>query len=117
MFPRGELVVKLPKARVDELVDAGAGRRFDPGHGRVMKEWIVVAPGKADWLPLPDEAVADLGGGGRPCAALGRRAAAARAGGAPPGAARPRCRGRARPGTGGRIPRAPSTGPRAPRAA
>src|SRR4051794_21978356 len=61
MFPRGELVVKLPKARVDELVDAGAGRRFDPGHGRVMKEWIVVAPGKADWLALANEAFAYLG--------------------------------------------------------
>jgi TfoX/Sxy family transcriptional regulator of competence genes len=58
MFPRGEFVVKLPKARVDELIEAGAGRRFDPGHGRLMKEWIVVAPGKADWLALAHEAFA-----------------------------------------------------------
>ena len=58
MFPRGEFVVKLPKARVDELVEAGKGRRFDPGHGRLMKEWIVVAPGKADWLSLANEAFA-----------------------------------------------------------
>lgn len=74
MFPRGELVVKLPKARVDELVDAGAGRRFDPGHGRVMKEWIVVAPGKADWLALANEAFAYLGSADGSSAAGGRRA-------------------------------------------
>jgi hypothetical protein len=32
--------VKLPRERVDELVEAGAGHRFDPGHGRLMKEWV-----------------------------------------------------------------------------
>ena len=36
----GDLVLKLPRARVDELVAAGAGKQFDPGHGRLMKEWI-----------------------------------------------------------------------------
>lgn len=36
----GELVVKLPRPRVDELVAKGEGERFDPGHGRVMKEWL-----------------------------------------------------------------------------
>ena len=36
----GELVVKLPKPRVDELVARREGERFDPGHGRVMKEWL-----------------------------------------------------------------------------
>jgi hypothetical protein len=36
------LVVKLPKARVDEMVEAGRGSRFDPRkNGRVMKEWLV----------------------------------------------------------------------------
>ena len=56
MFPRGEFVVKLPKVRVDELISSGKGRRFDPGHGRPMKEWVVVAPGKADWIELAEEA-------------------------------------------------------------
>jgi hypothetical protein len=38
----GRLVVKLPKARVDALVDAGDGDRFDPRNdGRLMKEWLV----------------------------------------------------------------------------
>ena len=44
MVSRGELVVKLPRDRVDELVEAGAGHRFDPGHGRLMKEWVALIP-------------------------------------------------------------------------
>ena len=44
MVSRGELVVKLPRERVDELVEAGAGHRFDPGHGRLMKEWVALMP-------------------------------------------------------------------------
>ena len=32
MLSQGTLVVKLPKARVDALVDAGEGHRFDPRH-------------------------------------------------------------------------------------
>ena len=42
MLVKGRLVVKLPAARVAELVEAGAGERFDPGHGRVQKEWLSV---------------------------------------------------------------------------
>jgi len=39
----GKLVVKLPKPRVDELVESGTGTRFDPRHdGRVMREWVTV---------------------------------------------------------------------------
>ena len=56
MLVRGSLVVKLPKARVDALVAARKGDRFDPGHGRVMKEWVVIAPGAGDWLALAKEA-------------------------------------------------------------
>src|SRR3954453_24251876 len=52
MLVRGSLVVKLPKARVDALVAAGKGDRFDPGHGRLMKEWVVIAEGSSDWLAL-----------------------------------------------------------------
>src|ERR1700730_4056480 len=38
-----EFVVKLPKRRVDKLVSAGVGYRFDPRrNGKVMKEWLVV---------------------------------------------------------------------------
>jgi len=56
---RNEFVVKLPKARVDALIAAGAGRRFDPGHGRVMKEWLALRPISAeDWTRLANEALA-----------------------------------------------------------
>src|SRR5262249_40016988 len=56
MLTKGNLVVKLPKARVDEMVSRGHGTHFDPGHGRLMKEWVVVGPGKLDWIELAREA-------------------------------------------------------------
>jgi hypothetical protein len=55
-FGSEQYVTKLPKERVDEMVSSGKGERFDPGHGRLMKEWIVVWPGKADWVLLAKEA-------------------------------------------------------------
>jgi hypothetical protein len=59
------LVVKLPKARVDALVAAGEGVRFDPGHGRVMKEWLSVGPqSREDWLALAREALGFVSGKG-----------------------------------------------------
>lgn len=54
---KGAFVVKLPKARVDDLVAAKAGRPFSPMQGRVMKEWIELDPaGKDSWLGLAEEA-------------------------------------------------------------
>jgi hypothetical protein len=57
MLVKGELVVKLPKDRVEELSASGVGHQFDPGHGRLMKEWVAV-PSKAGqrWPSLVDEA-------------------------------------------------------------
>ncbi len=58
MLVRGALVVKLPQQRVDALVTAGDGARFDPGRGRLMKEWLTLAPtSDADWLSLAREAL------------------------------------------------------------
>jgi hypothetical protein len=57
MLSKGELVVKLPKQRVDELVASGTGTPFDPGHGRVMKEWITISPRHGrDWGNFAAEA-------------------------------------------------------------
>jgi hypothetical protein len=56
LFARDKFVAKLPRSRVDELVRAGTGERFDPGHGRLMKEWIAVGAGRADWIALAKEA-------------------------------------------------------------
>jgi|SRR5882672_10484600 len=58
MVSHDRLVVKLPRARVDELVAAGDGEPFDPGHGRVMKEWLSLDPSsELEWLPLAKEAM------------------------------------------------------------
>ena len=57
MLVRGELVVKLPKDRVDELVDAGVADRFDAGKGRPLKEWASVGPNASRrWRGLVEEA-------------------------------------------------------------
>jgi hypothetical protein len=56
MTPRAEFVVKIPKARVDELVDEGIGGRFEPGPGRVMKEWLALDRHPEHWTGLAKEA-------------------------------------------------------------
>src|SRR5207253_1608122 len=55
----GELVVKLPRTRVDELVSSGVGARFDPRRdGRQMKEWVTVSVSHGrDWQRLTGEAL------------------------------------------------------------
>lgn len=63
MLVKGAFVAKLPKERVDELVSAGEGRHFDPGHGKLMKEWIAVRGGKTPWLDLAREAHRFVKGG------------------------------------------------------
>ena len=63
MLAANGLVVKLPKDRVDQLVASGVGSRFDPGHGRVMKEWLNVPEGQTgDWEHLTAEAYAFVEG-------------------------------------------------------
>ena len=62
MVSKGQLVFKLPKGRVDELVEDGKGERFDPGHGRLMKEWLALSPeAKVSWNALGKEALAFVG--------------------------------------------------------
>lgn len=57
MEVKGELVVKLSLPRADELVGSGKARRFDPGHGRPMKQWVSVpAASGLDWFALAREA-------------------------------------------------------------
>jgi hypothetical protein len=58
MFVRGQLVVKLPRGRVDELVADGHGGRFDANKGTPMKEWFSLDPDSdLAWLPLVREAL------------------------------------------------------------
>jgi hypothetical protein len=54
----GQLVVKLPRQRVETLEAANVGRKFDPGHGRLMKEWLALHPeSTAEGFPLAREAL------------------------------------------------------------
>ncbi len=55
------LVVKLPKARVAELIEEGVGQSFAPAK-RVFKEWLSVPkPDKKRWRALLKEGVAFVG--------------------------------------------------------
>ena len=56
MTPGAEFVVKIPKARVDELVNQRVGERFEPGPGRVMKEWLALDGHPDRWTDLAKEA-------------------------------------------------------------
>ncbi len=64
MCVRGKLVVKLPKARVDELVTSGKGSYFDPGHGRLMKQWVSIDAPRLPWTELVREAYTYVSGAG-----------------------------------------------------
>jgi hypothetical protein len=64
MLVRGRLVVKLPKARVTELVAAGDGVHFDANKGTPMKEWLSLDPASAHpWPALAREALGFAGHG------------------------------------------------------
>jgi hypothetical protein len=67
MLVRGELVVKLPRQRVDDLVASGSARWFDAGKGRPLREWASVATTDApSWAEIVAEAYAFVGSIGRP---------------------------------------------------
>ncbi|MEZ0067255.1 hypothetical protein ABIA32_003268 [Streptacidiphilus sp. MAP12-20] len=62
MLVRERLVLKLPRRRVDELVEAAEGERFDAGRDRPMREWLCLAPESGqDWSTLAREALAFVG--------------------------------------------------------
>jgi hypothetical protein len=66
MVVKGRLVVKLPAGRVEDLVEAGAGERFDPGHGRIQKEWLsVFSDDPEQWHALAVESEAYVAKRGR----------------------------------------------------
>ncbi|MEW6684334.1 MAG: TfoX/Sxy family protein [Nitrospirota bacterium] len=59
MLVKGRLVVKLPRERVEALVESGRATPFDPGHGHLMKEWAAVEPDtEGAWTSLAEEAKA-----------------------------------------------------------
>lgn len=59
MLTQGRLVVKLPQARVTELVDAGTGVPFTAGKTAPMKEWLSITDDEPSTrLALAQEALA-----------------------------------------------------------
>jgi TfoX/Sxy family transcriptional regulator of competence genes len=57
MVVKGDLVVKIPKSDVERLVSEGVGKHFDPGHGKLMKEWVTIGPKHKDlWLEISKQA-------------------------------------------------------------
>jgi hypothetical protein len=63
MMSKGKFVAKLPRHRVDELVRQGQGEYFDPGHGRLMKEWVALEGATSLWVDLAREAHRFVKGG------------------------------------------------------
>ena len=61
MLVNGRLVVKLPRARVTELVETGHGQPFDSGKGRPMREWVTLTGDEAECRALVVEAQAFVG--------------------------------------------------------
>ena len=57
MLSKGNYVVKLPKERVKELLDSGNGLPYDPGNGKIMKEWVIIPiEHSARWVDFGSEA-------------------------------------------------------------
>lgn len=57
-----ELILKLPRERVEALIDSGTGRAWGPGSGRIMREWVAVSGTRhLDWASLTSEARAFVG--------------------------------------------------------
>ena len=54
----GGLTVKLTDTAQRESALAAGARPFDPGMGRVMKEWVLVPESHSDdWLRLVEQAI------------------------------------------------------------
>jgi hypothetical protein len=63
MLVKDRLVLKLPRERIDDLVESGDGARFDAGKGKPMREWFALYPSsKRHWHALAREAMAFVSG-------------------------------------------------------
>ena len=57
MFFKGDLLLRLPHARVQELVERGDGRPYDPGTGPMKDRVLVPYDKEALWIPLSEESL------------------------------------------------------------
>jgi len=58
---KGRFVVKVPRARADELLTRGQAVPFEPVPGRPMREWLVVTGRRPSWSTLAREAYEYVG--------------------------------------------------------
>jgi len=57
MFMKGDLIVKLPEDRVNEVINIGDGKPFDPGTGKPMRNRVLIPASKRDtWIKYSLEA-------------------------------------------------------------
>ena len=57
MFTKGHILVKLPPARVNELIATGEGLPYDVGTGKPMKNWVNISETrKESWVKYCEEA-------------------------------------------------------------
>jgi hypothetical protein len=61
MLVDDQIVIKLPAARVTQLISAGNGVPFDAGKGKPMKEWVGLAVDDEASRELVAEAVVFVG--------------------------------------------------------
>jgi hypothetical protein len=61
MLVNDRLIVKLPAARVTELISSDKGVPFDAGKGKPMKEWVGLAVDDDTCRELVAEAMAFVG--------------------------------------------------------
>ncbi|MDJ0916363.1 MAG: hypothetical protein QNJ05_01280 [Woeseiaceae bacterium] len=60
MFSKGDLLLQMPPASVDELVKNGKGLPYEVSPGRVMKDRIVVPASKnRSWQSLCERAITE----------------------------------------------------------
>jgi hypothetical protein len=48
LFSKDKFIVKLPKERVEELINSGNGLPYDYGNGKIMKEWVIIPEENVD---------------------------------------------------------------------
>lgn len=56
MFHKGQLLVQLPSARVQEVIASGEGLPHDPGTGKPMMNRVLIPDSKKDsWIAFCEE--------------------------------------------------------------
>jgi TfoX/Sxy family transcriptional regulator of competence genes len=63
MVVKGKFVVKLPTTRIAVLIQEVGAENFDPGHGKLMKEWVALNGHRNLWMGLANEAYQFVIGG------------------------------------------------------